>query len=63
VTVEALRAKLDAAILAEAWDAVPVIRQRIVEAELGAREMSEASPVRAGANVVTLSSRRRTPST
>jgi hypothetical protein len=33
LTVEVLRRKLDAAIVAEAWDAVKAIRERIVEAE------------------------------
>jgi hypothetical protein len=32
-SVETLRRKLDAAIVAEAWDAVKAIRDRIVEAE------------------------------
>jgi hypothetical protein len=45
-TSEELRRKLDAAILAEAWDAVKAIRERIVEID------------RAAANVVDLASRR-----
>jgi hypothetical protein len=32
-SVETLRQKLDAAIVAEAWDAVKAIRQRIIEVE------------------------------
>jgi hypothetical protein len=32
-SVETFRAKLDAAIVAEAWDAVKAIRERIVELE------------------------------
>jgi hypothetical protein len=32
-SVEVLRRKLDAAIVAEAWDAVKAIRERIVEVE------------------------------
>lgn len=34
-SVETLRAKLDAAIVAEAWDAVKAIRERIIEVERG----------------------------
>jgi hypothetical protein len=33
LTVVVLRRKLDAAIVAEAWDAVKAIRERIVEVE------------------------------
>jgi hypothetical protein len=33
ITSEVLRAKLDAAIVAEAWEAVKAIRERIVEIE------------------------------
>jgi hypothetical protein len=33
LTVEILRRKLDAAIMAEAWEAVKAIRERIVQAE------------------------------
>jgi hypothetical protein len=33
VTLEVLRSKLDAAIVAEAWDAVKVIHDRIVALE------------------------------
>ena len=33
LTVEILRRKLDAAIVAEAWDAVKAIRERIIEVE------------------------------
>jgi hypothetical protein len=32
-SIETLRAKLDAAIVAEAWEAVKAIRERIVEVE------------------------------
>jgi hypothetical protein len=57
VTVETLRAKLDAAIVAEAWDAVPVIRERIAEAE---REVEEADAKAAtvGGNVVPFPSKK-----
>jgi hypothetical protein len=48
VTVEVLRAKLDAAILAEAWDAVKAIRERMV-----------ALPCAAAGNVVPVRDRRR----
>jgi hypothetical protein len=44
VTADVLRRKLDAAILAEAWEAVKVIRQRIVE-ERGAGRKSSTSLV------------------
>jgi hypothetical protein len=51
VTVEVLRQKLDAAIVAEAWDAVKAIRERIVQVE---RE--------AAGNVVAIGAKvRRTP--
>jgi hypothetical protein len=33
LTIDALRRKLDAAIDAEAWEAVKIIRERIVEVE------------------------------
>jgi hypothetical protein len=33
LTLEVLRRKLDAAILAEAWEAVKAIRERIIEVE------------------------------
>jgi len=33
LTVEVLRRKLDAAIVAEAWDAVKAVRERLIEAE------------------------------
>lgn len=48
LTVDVLRRKLDAAIVAEAWDAVKAIRERMVEVERG-----EAG------NVVSLSPRKR----
>jgi hypothetical protein len=50
LTLDVLRAKLDAAILAEAWDAVRVIRDRIVEIEragvvdLGAERAKRGPP-------------------
>jgi hypothetical protein len=45
VTVDLLRRKLDAAILAEAWEAVKVIRERIVEVELPrARRVVDLGP-------------------
>jgi hypothetical protein len=56
-SVEVLRAKLDAAIVAEAWEAAPVIRRRIVEAELEAKGTS-ATLAKPGANVVQLDTRR-----
>ena len=33
ITIETLRRKLDAAIVAEAWEAVKAIRQRMIEVE------------------------------
>ena len=45
VTVDVLRAKLDAAILAEEWSAVKAIRERMIEVE---REASNVVPLRRG---------------
>jgi hypothetical protein len=49
VPLETLRAKLDAAIAAEAWDAVRIIHARIVEAERSA-----------AGNVISIGSAKRT---
>jgi hypothetical protein len=48
LTVDVLRQKLDTAILAEAWDAVKVIRERLVEAERAAAGNVVAIRVAAG---------------
>ena len=57
VTIEMLRAKLDAAIVAEAWDAVPVIRERLAEAERDAETVaSETATV--GTNVLPFAPRK-----
>jgi hypothetical protein len=47
-SVETLRAKLDAAIVAEAWDAVEAIRERIVQAEREADGVVQLSTRRRG---------------
>jgi hypothetical protein len=48
LTFDVLRRKLDAAIVAEAWDAVKAIRERIVEVERDAAGNVVAGPWKAG---------------